>query len=335
MGDGVVVRSVSWVLALCAVVAAAGCAVSGRPVPAPSGTAGSAPTSAVTVAGLTSKRAFGDLATLDPCGFAQPATIPASLRAEITPESQYAMPMDTCLLTIFLGKTPVYLSVGPLSAASPGDFADPAGMHTVGDGVQLATSDVGDTGSCTADLLFPDQVYLEVDGDTDDPSVTPDVCPDTDTVAQSIAQQILAGSTRHWKAGSVTFSRTRACSLLTKAEVSANNLVADPSPTLVQHQCTWLGSGLSVELVFLVGDRPTRDLATDVDRFVAGRPTVVRPGVTDCVAETAGPALGTSGQYEIAEVDAYQDGSVPASVPQACDLAGAIAADVWSRLPTF
>lgn len=274
----------------------------------------------------TAAEILQDPSTVDPCDLLDPGELARHGRAAQagTPES-----FDYCVLALELsaGGTAT-LRFGELSQRSEDDILATGAREVAatGQALRVFRQDLSED-SCTGVVLFTDGVALDVGGDSfGSERPVNRLCELVALATAEIAERLATGEpVEHLEHGPASIGRLDACAGVRAATIErvlpgpAGNRTTFPA----RHQCRWGDHVPSVTVRYARGEPTGGEQQT-----VAGRTTLVYTAdVSDralCLLETQ-VASG-----ELAQVI----GRRPAGEPEAaCELASAVAEDVWAGLP--
>jgi hypothetical protein len=271
--------------------------------------------------------AFGDLATVDPCGLTGPAATVGygTARMPGTPS------LDECRVTVATDEGHVFLRVGSMTT----EDALPADRDPVFDPGRGATI-VMMRESCVAALVLADGLAVTATttlaGDGSPRESTR--CGLTQGAARGVYDVLAGGRVRHWTPPANSLTTVSACDALSAHRVAERlDLPSErPTPYPAGHRCRWGRPATSAVLTleFLVGESAA-DMGVPAgvaEETLGGRRSWVVPPGRECVGVTEHVPFGLGSglrEYVVLQlIGADTDG---------CDVVRELATSAWPQLP--
>jgi hypothetical protein len=320
---------------LVAVLAVAGCSTRLGGVPQAATTLESEPASE---RANTASTLLGDLPELDPCSLTDPEVFAAFGDAEWGVVES----LDYCTIDV----TPddgsrILLTIGQLDDLTENPNAQEIEQL---DGRLWIAQPADDATLCTLLLVFEDNVTLEVTGSVVE-GEAPRLCSVVRSGMDEVVRIIEAGTVGQRVPPDRSLQPIDPCELLTDETVAAQPGMSGSEryEPPARHVCRWSASpgpeAMTVRVAFNAGVPPTASRPGAAVRSIAGRSTVVSPvpelgSVSYCLADAPHVEFESPGQDGVVEIASVWVRASPGQVDLACQVATAVAAEVWPLLPS-
>jgi hypothetical protein len=319
---------------LVAVLAVAGCSTRTGGVPVP----------ATTVESETEEPAgtaadyLGDLAEFDPCSVTAPEVFDGFGDAEWGAVDS----LDYCNVMVSLdGGGQVLLSIGQLDDLI--EHPNAPEIEQLDSGLTIAQPS-DDATLCTQLLVFTDKVSLEVTGAVVE-GEAPQLCSVVSTGMAEVARVVEAGEVGRRDPPDKSLQPIDPCTLLTDETVTAQPGMsgAERYEPPGRHVCRWSASpgpqAMTVRLLFTAGLPPSTSQPGSAAQPIAGREAVITPlpevgSVSYCLIDSPHLEFEAPEQDGLVEIASVWVRAAQGQVDLACQVATALATEVWPLLPS-
>lgn len=286
----------------------------------------------------TASNLLGDLAAFDPCSLTEPDVFAAFGDAEWgTVES-----LDYCTVDV----TPddgglILLTIGQLDDLTENPNATEIEQL---DGRLWIAQPIDEATLCTLLLVFEDNVTLEVTGSAVE-GEEPRLCSVVRSGMDEVVRIIEAGEVGERDPPDRSLQPIDPCELLPDETVAAQSGMSGSEryEPPARHVCRWSASpgpeAMTVRVVFNAGPPPSVSRPGSVSRQIAGRSTIVTPvpelgSVSYCLVDAPHVEFESPGQDGLVEIASVWVRAAAGQVNLACQVATALATEVWPRLPS-
>lgn len=281
---------------------------------------------------------LGDLWELDPCSLTGPEVFGAFGDAEWGLVDS----LDYCAVDLSLdGGGTVLLTVGQLDDLTENPNA--AAVEELEGGLRIAQPS-DDATLCTLLLVFTDNVTLEVTGAVAE-GEAPRLCAMVRSGMDEVVRIIEAGEVGQRDPPDKSLQPIDPCELLTDEAVAAQSGMSGSEryEPPGRHVCRWSASpgpeAMSVRVVFNAGVPPSASEPGAAVRQIGGRETVVTPvpqlgSVSYCLVDAPHLEFSSPAGDGLVEIASVRVRAAAGQVDLACEVATALATEVWPLLPT-
>ncbi len=286
----------------------------------------------------TASNLLGDLATFDPCSLIEPEVFAAFGDAEWgTVES-----LDYCTVDVTPDDGgPILLSIGQLDDLTENPNAQEVEQL---DGRLWIAQPTDEATLCTFLLVFEDNVTLEVTGSVVE-GEEPRLCSVVRSGMDEVVRIIEAGEVGERDPPDRSLQPVDPCELLTDETVAAQSGMSGSEryEPPARHMCRWSASpgpeAMTVRVVFNAGVSPSVSRPGSVSQRIAGRSTIVTPvpelgSMSYCLVDAPHVEFESPRQDGLVEIASVWVRVAAGQVNLACQVATALAAEVWPRLPS-
>ncbi len=319
---------------LVAVLAVAGCSSRAGGLPVPATTLES---ETVEPAG-TAADYLGDLALLDPCSLTAPEVFDGFGDAEWGVVDS----LDYCNVMVSQdGGGQVLLSIGQLDDLI--EHPNAPEIERLDNGLVIVQPS-DDATLCTQLLVFNDKVSLEVTGSVVT-GESPRLCSMVGSGMDEVVRIVEAGEVELRDPPDRSLQPIDPCTLLEDETVASQPGMsgAERYEPPGRHMCRWSVSpgpeAMTVRVIFNAGIPPSTSQPGSAEQPIAGREAVITPlpelgSVSYCLIDAPHVEFEGPGQDEVVEIASVWVRASPGQVDVACQVATAIATEVWPLLPS-
>lgn len=288
---------------------------------------------------LLPDEAFGDLTTIDPCGYLEPAAFADYGQVDDAPVPDF----DECTYLVTVSEAQVIVRVGMLTAREdlPEGTEEMRALPQESTLLELPRDDNGCYRAVALRTGHTVSVRANSSGGAD--KGQPLMCELAESGAAAVFETMRGGKVAHWRPKANSLAELSACELLEEDQVTTQLGIGPGKVTQSQseHQCRWGRTGgdtATAVLRFRAGDRAALVQPDATAEPIAGRTTwmksVSSTNAEVCYATTehVESTLAGDGTHEYAELSVLVP---PAAGKNPCTVVRELAAAAWPKLPAL